>query len=149
MAEDVSTLGSDECSFDDGLDERITSIKTPDEMLHEGLLLAGFDAAMQIRQPKSNVRDFIDRYGSSPTILAIVWIDLQTSPHPEAFVPEERRNLTYFFVSMHFLKQYPTESEKKAAYAKLSLRRQTIRDCVFFREGQWTKAPKDCLARES
>ena len=127
----ISSGGSSNIS-DYDLNDSITSIKTADEMLFEGLLLAGFDADMQKRQPKSNLRDFIDRYGSSPTELSIVWADLQTTNNPEGFVPENKRNLVYFFVANHFLKQCPTESEKKAAYQKLSLRRQTLRDWIWF-----------------
>ena len=131
MADDLSSLGSDSSSWD-GFDDRVTSVFTAAEMLFEGLQLAGIDQDMQQRQPKSNVGDFVDRYGSSPTILTIVWTDLQASPHPEAFVPGNKRNLSYFLVAMHFLKQYPTESEKKAAYSKLTLRRQTLRDWIWF-----------------
>ena len=129
MSDNVSDLSSNSSGGDF---PGITSVKTPDEILFEGLLLAGFDEATQLRQPKSNLRDCIDRYGSSPTVLSIVWADLQTSPYGEAYVPVHKRNLKYFFVAMHFLKQYPTESERKAAYSHLSLRRETIRDWVWF-----------------
>jgi hypothetical protein len=96
MADDLNSLGSDSSSWD-GFDDRVTLVFTAAEMLFEGLQLAGIDQDMQQRQPKSNVGDFVDRYGSSPTILTIVWTDLQASPHPEAFVPENKRNLSCFW----------------------------------------------------
>jgi hypothetical protein len=50
----------------------ITSIISADEMLKEGLLLAGFSLKKQERQPKSNLQDFKDRYGSSPIVLCCI-----------------------------------------------------------------------------
>ena len=105
----------------------VSSIYTADEMLYEGLLLAGFSAEKQARQPKSNMRDFIDRYGSNPTVLAKIWIDLQRTAVDAARVPKEKLNLKYYFMAHHFLKQYPTESERKAMY---QMRTHTMRDWV-------------------
>ena len=85
-----------------------------------------------MKQPKSNHGDFISRYGSNPTVLAIIWEDLQTTPFNEAWVPPAKRNLSYFFAAHHFLKQYETEMERKAAYQKLTLRRETLRNWVWF-----------------
>ena len=112
--------------------EGVTSVKTPDEILFEGLLLAGFTEETQKRQPKSNQADFISRYGSTPLVLAIIWENLQTTPHEDAWVPPHKRNLNYFFAAHHFLKQYPTEMERKAAYQKLTLRRETLRGWIWF-----------------
>ena len=135
---EVSSLGDSSSSSSSStgsatyVHEGITHVLTVDEMLVEGLKLAGFDEAIQARQPKSNLGDFTDRYGSSPTVLSIMWVDLQTSTHPDAWVPTDKHKLEYFLVANHFLKQYPTESEKKAAYQTLSLRRQTIRDWIWY-----------------
>jgi hypothetical protein len=95
-------------------------------------LLAGFDEETQKKQPKANLSDFEDRYGSNPTVLSIIWSDLQKTTNPEAFVPEHKRKLNYYLMAHHFLKQYPTESERKAAYNKDVKRTHTQRDWVWY-----------------
>jgi hypothetical protein len=110
----------------------VTSIFTPDEILLEGLKLAGLDEAAQMRQPKSNLTDFTDRYGSSPTVLAVLWEDLQTTAIEQALVPPEKRKLEYFFMAHHFLRHYPTESERKVAWRQVAKRTQTQREWVWF-----------------
>ena len=57
---EVSSLGDSSSSTDDAtyMHEGITHVVTVGEMLVEGLKLAGFDQAMQARQPKSNLGDF-------------------------------------------------------------------------------------------
>ena len=124
-----STSGDDSDISDYDMQDGITSVYTVDEMLSEGLLLAGFSREKQRRQPKSNLQDFVDRYGSTPTVLCKIWIDLQVARTEEARVPPAKRVLKYYLMAHHFLKQYPTESERKAAY---QLRTQTMREWVWF-----------------
>ena len=123
---------SDSSISDDDIDVGATSILTADEMLVEGLKLAGFDEAAQKRQPKSNLQDFKDRYGSSPMVLAVLWVDLQTTSIEKAWVPPEKRKLEYFFMAHHFLKRYPTESERKIAWRHVAKRTATQRNWVWF-----------------
>jgi hypothetical protein len=130
------TIGRDS-STDDSIGSndycvKVTSVYTPDEMLREGLWLAGFDEETQKKQPKSNLRDFEDQYGSSPTVLSIIWSDLQKTTNPEAYVPENKRELKYYLMAHHFLKQYPTKSERKAAYNQQVKQTHTQRDWVWY-----------------
>jgi hypothetical protein len=122
MSEDGSEIGDD-------VDPLITSIISADEMLKEGLLLAGFSLKKQERQPKSNLKDFKDRYGSSPIVLCCIWEDLQTVDYELARVPKNKLNLKHYLQAHHFLKQYPTESEQKSMYQQ---RTQTMRDNVWY-----------------
>lgn len=92
VAEDVTMMNDDISDVNDGSGasgelEGITSVKTPDEILFEGLHLAGLDEATQKCQPKSNHRDFMDWCGSTATVPSIVWTDLQSTPFEEACVP--------------------------------------------------------------
>ena len=106
---DETTDDSSISSYD--LPEGVTSIYTADEMQIEGLKLAGIDEDAQKAQPKSNRQDYIDRYGSAPEVLAVLWIDLQSTPYERARAPENRRRLDYFHMANHFLQHYQTESE--------------------------------------
>ena len=104
-----------------------SSVVTVDEMLSEGIRLAKLDEMKSKRSVQE--RDFIDRYGSTPTVLAYLWEDLQTTTIAEARVSEKDADLRFFLIAMHFLKQYPTESERKAANQQ---RVHTQRDWVWF-----------------
>lgn len=87
---------------------------TVDEMLYEGLLLAGLSAETQQKQPKSNLSEFVDRYGSTPLVLATMWEDLQVSENEDVRVPDDKLKLMYYLMVHHFLRHYRTESERKA-----------------------------------
>ena len=132
MLDDDSDDGNSIASED--LADGITSVVTVDEMLREGLLLAGFSMEKQAKQPKSNLQDFIDRCGSPPAVLACIWVDLQSTTLEEAHVPVKKRILKYFFMAHHFLKRYPTESQRKVAHlhVKGSERVQTQREWVWY-----------------
>lgn len=116
-------------SVSGGSNHALNSVITIDEMLCDGLKLAGFSEEKQKKQPKSNVRDFIDRYGSNPTVLCCIWEDLQLSQNELARVPEEKLNINHYLMAHHFLKQYPTESERKSMYQQ---RTHTLRDNVWY-----------------
>jgi hypothetical protein len=107
------------------------SIFTPDEILFKGLKFAGLDEAAQKRQPKSNLTKFKDWYGSSPTVLAVIWEDLQTTDIQQALVPPEKWKLEYFFMSHHFLRHYPTKSERKVAWRHVAKGTQTQQEWVW------------------
>lgn len=85
MSDDDASLGGD-------VDPLVTSVMTPDEMLYKGLLLANFSEEKQAWQPKSNMRDFVDRYGSKPIVLCCIWEDLQITSYERARVPPEKLN---------------------------------------------------------
>jgi hypothetical protein len=110
----------------------VTSIFTPNEILFESLKLAGLDEAARMKQPKSNLTNFTDRYGSSPTVLAVLWDDLQTTTIQQALVLPEKRKLEYFFVARHFLRHYSTKSERKVAWHQVAKHTQTQQEWVWF-----------------
>ena len=115
---------------DNDEDYEVFSLKTPDEMLAEGLLLAGFPETQLERWSwPTKMQEFRDRYGSKPIVLCQIWEDLQSSPIDEARVAKKKLKLKYFLMAHHFLKRYPTESERHCAYHS---RKQTQRDWVWF-----------------
>jgi hypothetical protein len=58
-----------------------------------------------------------------------VWEDLQTTAIVKARVKKNKLKVKYYFMAHHFLKRYPTESERHSAYQN---RRQTQREWVWF-----------------
>ena len=113
-----------------GEDEHnVSVIVTPDEMLYEGLLLAGFSREKQESQPKSNAKDFENRYGSSALVLALCFEDLQSTECDEARVSPEDVDLRYYLMAHHFMKAYQKEHERKCTYQE---RVATQRDWVWF-----------------
>ena len=127
-------MSSDDDSSIDSLDvpQGVTSVYTAKEMLFEGLKLAGLDAEAQKAQPKSNLQDYVDLYGSRPEVLAVIWVDLQSTTYERARVPREKLNLDYFHMTHHYLRQYPTESERRFDYLQVSRRKQTHREWVWY-----------------
>jgi DDE superfamily endonuclease len=90
-------------------------IYTPEEMLKQGLLFAGYkERSIRRCQEKTNVERFFLRYGACPVVCCTIWEDLQRTDIPEAKVPVERRNLEYFLHAFHFLRHYETEHERAA-----------------------------------
>ena len=90
-------------------------IKTPDEVLSEGLALYGFDEARQaIQNRKSNLNDFKAHFGVSPVVVAQVWEDLQTTAVTTARIePTGNINLVNLLHALHFLTAYPLERVRK------------------------------------
>ena len=91
---------------------------TSDDMLRKGLQLAGVkDRAFAKRSKESLVKTFLDRYGCNHVVTAQIWEDLQRTDVDEAYLPiKDRDKVDYFFMSLHFLKRYPVESERALHY---------------------------------
>ena len=119
MSESDSSINS----FD--LEDGVTSVYTPSEIIFEGLRLAGIDSDAQNAQPKSNVQGYIDQYGSHPGVLYNSWVDLQAATYEKARVPPEKLDIIYYHMAHHWLRQYPTESEQRFDYHHVSRRKQT------------------------
>ena len=103
-------------------------IYTTDEVLCFGLELFGMDRRRQQRQQReTNIEDFKAQYGVSPVVYAQIWEDLQTTtlqlPQVNGAPPQSARintemlkgnvNLETFLRSLHFMKCYPTEKQRK------------------------------------
>ena len=110
-------------------DHGVTVVISPDLMQRKGLLIANFDEERQDRAPKSNAQRFLDRHGSTPIQLCVIWEDLQTTTLESARVPPEKLKIYYFFLAHHFLRHYQTESER---HATNPVRAQTQRDWVWY-----------------
>ena len=65
-------------------------------------------------------------------MLAVIWLDLQTTTYERARVPPDNLSVDYYHMAHHFLKQYPTESERRLAYIKIARRAQTLRDWCWY-----------------
>jgi DDE superfamily endonuclease len=87
---------------------------TVSAILKKGLEFAGFSADRQKNVKKStNVDRFRAYYGSNPIVYAQLWEDLQNvAVLPGNWVDlDEEKDITYFFMCLHFLKSYPIETD--------------------------------------
>ena len=111
---------SDEDSVEVGV------VITPEEMLVQGLLLAGVSQRSIDRcKDSTNDEKFLLRYGSNQVVLCQIWEDLQTTTIEAARAPPKQLVLKYFLMANHFLRHYGVESERALAYG---LHRDTCRD---------------------
>ena len=100
---------------------------TAGEVLKKGLVLAGVDEqSIQRRKHQTNVKTFVDRYGTTHIVCAAIWEDLQVTTIANAYLPvSERGGFDYFLMALHFLKRYDVESERALTYKR---HRDTVRD---------------------
>lgn len=104
---------------------------TEDELLLYGLRLVyarNPDRLSRCSRDR-NVQRFNTFFGASPTVYVKIWNDLQTTTIPEARVEPKDLDLTYFFMSLHFLKCYPLEDEREALF---DISPKTGREKVWF-----------------
>ena len=100
------------------------------EVLQEGLVLAGVDVKCQSRATRAtNVTRFKAEYGSDPEVYARIFNDLQTATNDEAKMDGWKVPLAGFFIATHFLKRYQTEMEQAN---KFGMSRNTIRKWKWF-----------------
>lgn len=82
------------------------------EILFEGLKLVGFPAERQARcGRKTNLRRFKRMFGSHPAVYVAVWKDLQLIKKEEHRLVVGKNPLVTlkdFFLTIYFLKKYPT-----------------------------------------
>jgi hypothetical protein len=120
---------SDSDSDDDEL-AGITHIITPQEFLTIGLATFFEDKTINRTKQATNVSRFVSYFGSSPSVCATIWEDLQRdSTVDEARVEQDKRKPKYFLMAMHFLKVYDTELRNEGPW-KIS--RKHARKWIFF-----------------
>jgi hypothetical protein len=106
--------------LDDAFDEKVLDdviILTEEEMLFQGLQLLGWtEEALAKYKKQSNVTQFRGHYGADPHVLAEIWKDLQTTKIAKARLDPSKRDIKHFFLTFHFLKQYPTELERETTW---------------------------------
>lgn len=105
-------------------------IRTPKEMLSEGLRLMGW-SIKRVKKGKftTNLRRFRCHYGCHPKVLAAVYEALQTTAINDASIDPSFIDLDDFLAAIHFLKRYPTEIERECLF---NLSAKTIRKRTWF-----------------
>jgi hypothetical protein len=92
-------------------------IYTLEEILLSGLRLIGFtEGRISRAKPTTNIERFKAHFGSIPTVVALLWQDLQVTEIKKARVPPSKRNFSHFLMALHHLKRYPTELEREAIF---------------------------------
>jgi len=105
-------------------------ILTEKEMLLEGLKIWHWtEDELKKGSRKLNNQRFRTEYGADPHVIAQIWEDLQTTNIVDAKLPPNRRNLSHFFMALHFLKRYPTQYQLGNRF-KVS--RDTIHNHCFY-----------------
>jgi len=91
-------------------------IFTVDEILEAGLEEAGYTKKRitRVKKKETNEQRFKDHYGANPVVCAQILEDLQRTKNPAARVDPHKLRLKEFLRAVHFLKRYPTESEREA-----------------------------------
>ena len=90
---------------------------TPNEILWYGLELVGYTTSRLKRaRLKRNIERFKCHYGATHVVCAMIWEDLQLTPHLEARVAPVDLCIDYFLMAMHALKKYPTENEREPIF---------------------------------
>jgi hypothetical protein len=92
-------------------------IYTPDEILWEGLQVAGFDRSrLRMAGIITNIARFKAFYGASPSDVAIVWEELQTTDVEEALLSNEDKDIHFLLMALHFLFVYPTKHRAEGLF---------------------------------
>jgi len=93
-------------------------IVTPGLVLEQGLALVGFsrDRQQSVRRSK-NLERFKTHFGAAPSVIAAIWMDLKTTPVPEANISDvANTSVNHLLMAAHFLKCYPKENECEAVF---------------------------------
>jgi hypothetical protein len=112
---------SDGSSYSDSDDDLAAmadlQIFSPDEIMQEGLRVAGF------RQQRianagiiTNIARFKAFYGSSPAETAILWEELQTTKIDNARLQKNEKDIHYLLMALHFLFTYPTKHRAEGMF---------------------------------
>jgi hypothetical protein len=93
-------------------------ILTPDQIMAEGLIVAGFELVRQRRAGKiTNIARFKAFFGCSPADTAIIWEELQTTDHEEARIDVSSEGDVHFLLmALHFLFVYPTKHRAEGLF---------------------------------
>lgn len=90
-------------------------IYSADEVLAQGLKIAGFGGKRMLRvQRSTNIERFVDHFGVPPLVYAVIWEDLQRTTIPEARIDTKKDSTTIvnFLHAMWFIKRYQTEQSR-------------------------------------
>ncbi|KAL7573670.1 hypothetical protein ACA910_008357 [Epithemia clementina (nom. ined.)] len=97
-------------------------IQSPDNILWRGLLVFGFAQDVQQRMSRSMKEGlFRTHYGSSEDVIAEIWYDLTVTEIPESQVAADENTeagIKKFFISLHFLRVYPSSSRIASTHFK-------------------------------
>jgi hypothetical protein len=84
---------------------------TADEMLRKGLILVGWEPQRQVTVREEKKLDrFKSFYGSTPTVLAKIYEDLQTTDIVDARINARKHSCDKFLMTAYFFKIYPSEA---------------------------------------
>ena len=87
-------------------------ILSKNEVLKLGLLYVSDDISRSRAKQSTHINSFKKLYGSDPAVIAKIWNELQTTTVKEAKIDGVSACLKGFFITMHFLKRYATETEQ-------------------------------------
>lgn len=111
-------------------ENNVPFVYSPTDMLRHGLLFSGLTEKQINRSSlKRNIQRFTDHYGANHIVCAQIWEELQTTTIIEARVHPDHLCLKYFLMSMHALRNYPTESQREKEW---NISPKTGRQWVWF-----------------
>jgi hypothetical protein len=130
MLEDSDSDGFPEIDEDDEeLQPGLRQVLTRNEMMELGLSVYYSKARIRKSKIETNIRRFVNYYGSSPTVCTILWEDLQTTFTPEAQIHDNKLNSKYFLMALNHLKCYPKEIDREGPW---SISHKVGREWVWF-----------------
>jgi hypothetical protein len=111
----------------------LARIVTADEIMRQGLELAGFDhRRINSSGRVGNYRRFKAWYGSSPIVYAQIWEDLLTTEIAEARI-RPKDDLDHFLLALYFLRTYPTEANRSGIFKMCE---KTVRKWTWYFAGK-------------
>ncbi|GAX17651.1 hypothetical protein FisN_UnNu085 [Fistulifera solaris] len=104
---------------------------TPKEMMVKGLLLIPSYDVSRIKKLCQNtkLKDFKHWYGATPEVSSAIWKDLQTCDNVSNRINPRKARVEYFFMSLHFLRKYPTGEEQAKLF---NINRETVSTWTWF-----------------
>lgn len=90
---------------------------SPTELRRRGLRLVNYTKKrLRKAKTKKNNERFVGHFGASPSVIAQMWEDLQTTTVERAHVHPDMLGIDAFSMTMHHLKRHPTELEREATF---------------------------------
>lgn len=92
-------------------------IAMQETVLVRGLELVGYNECRQANVAKTtNIKLFVENYGSHPSVYAAIFNDLQTTDVAEARITGKEVSLDYFLMAIHYLKCNGTEGQRAGPF---------------------------------
>lgn len=118
---------------DNGVELEVPKVVlTVNEVMLEGLALVNFTEARinRVKKAATNKQRFKDHFGCLPVVCTQLFHDLQTTDDPSARLDDNKINIKYLLMTLHWLYRYPTEPEMEAMFDKSQ---KTIREwCRYY-----------------